>query len=317
MFVLTFCNVSGVGPEILILGGTKSSWTMEYYYLGNLQASRLAKYSLLLPRSGHVAVVMTDGRVLTAGGPRQNPKSTEILDPRTGDRTFGRLMNEQRLYAAAALYRGSVHICGGNRVPGVTDSCERLGTKGWTWKKSMKEKRLEFAMIAFGDHLYAFGGRGKYAQSSVERYSWKTDIWEYLNRMPTGMYLFAASVLHDKIYLCRLSVCQSYDPKTSKWEEKSMKKSRAGHCLVTFNHRLYALGGADQSLSQHWRSVEMYDPDRKEWTVLEQKLANSRFGSSAVVLPGKMFHPKVHYSFADQDRKSHSSPGKSQNRKYH
>lgn len=76
------------------------------------------------PRRNHVAVALTDGRVLLAGGttPEGNGQSTasaELFDPAAGTTTPIGTMTEPRTQAAAVrLQDGSVLIVGGARIEG-------------------------------------------------------------------------------------------------------------------------------------------------------------------------------------------------------
>ncbi len=59
-----------------------------------------------------------------------------------------------------------------------------------------------------------------------------------------------------------------------------MNKGRYCFGLVAANGRLYAVGGYYRLAN----SVEMYDADRNEWTLLPNELAAERAACSAVAL---------------------------------
>ncbi len=74
--------------------------------------------------------------------------------------------------------------------------------------------------------------------------------------------------------------CERYEPGTSQWEAvASMNETRVAFSLVAMDGRLYALGGAEYKTS-----VESYDVNKNEWTILKEPLKEPRGYASAVVL---------------------------------
>ncbi len=280
---------------ILVLGGDGVPDSMEYYFPRSPEQNRVLEQKMITARYGHASVLMADGRVLTAGGWHRGNRgclsSTEMFEPESGRVMHGPNMSTTREWPAAALLGQDVYIAGGwNSDSGCLSSCERLRSGEWTPIASMNEKRRWSAMVAIDGKLFIFGGlNGGRFPSSVECYDPERDRWEIVTQMPTARRSFAAAELNGSIYVCggwnerewdRLSVCECYDYGKCEWETMaSMKKKRKDFSLVAANGRLYALG-VDQ-----WRkSIEMYNPDRNEWTVLPNELVEGRVGYSAVVL---------------------------------
>ena len=83
---------------------------------------------MLEPRSGHTATLLSDGRVLIAGGMRRNQdfyRSAELYDPTSASFRFTGEMNERRVSPIAALLKsGKVLVAGGWIGHGCTDSAE-------------------------------------------------------------------------------------------------------------------------------------------------------------------------------------------------
>ncbi len=264
---------------------------MEYYFPENPGQSHLLEERMIEGREDHVSVVMADGRVLTAGG-RDNRhryfSSTELFDPESGRVTVGPKMNTDRENAAAALIGQDVYVAGGcNSGYWELSSCERLRSGKWTPIASMNEKRSGLAMVAVDGKLFVFGGSNGYkCLSSVECYYPERDRWtKIVMQMPTARRDLAAAELNGLIYICgrayhggRLSVCERYDHRENRWETvASMNMKRDGFALVAANGCLYAVGGMHSE-----KSVEMYDPDRNEWTLLPNELIEERWMCSAV-----------------------------------
>ncbi len=123
--------------------------------------------------------------------------------------------------------------------------------------------------------------------SSVECYDPERDRWQIVTEMATARDGLAAAELNGSIYVCGgynasgpLSVCERYDHQKDQWETvASMNKGRGRFSLVAANGRLYAVGGRNSD-----QSVEMYDPERNEWTLLPNELIEHRAYCSAVAL---------------------------------
>ncbi len=292
LIIVECCSFS----EILILGGSFRD-TMEYYSPTNVEQNYLATQTMITGRHDHVSALMNDGRVLTAGGHDENGEilsSTELFDPRTGRVQAGTGMIERRWGAAVALIADAIYVCGGDNVLGPVSSCERFIWNRWTAVSSMRLKRGGLAMTAVDGELFAIGGWGGTNRlRSVERFDPKSGQWQFVSPMHKGRYHHGAAVLNGLIYVCGgmvgdknyLQNCERYSQyhkTTNRWETvTAMHKMRSAFNLVMVNGRLYAVGGAQVDAKT---SVECYDPNRDEWTVLTEPLIQSRMSASAVVL---------------------------------
>ena len=122
-----------------------------------------------------------------------------------------------------------------------------------------------------------------------------TDQWKFVTNMPTVRLWPGVAALDNKIYVTggcdgyddgdfcgrwSLSSVDCYDPDSNTWSRMaSMNIARRGHCLVSLDGRLYAIGG-----HQVERSVEVYDPGRNTWTLLQLKLDGEVRGAGAGVI---------------------------------
>ncbi|MFD7641960.1 Kelch repeat-containing protein [Kitasatospora sp. NPDC059795] len=172
-------------------------------------------------RSGHVAVVLKDGKVLVVGGTAsvgtaQDPALAfcELYDPATGAWTpTGSLLRPRALHQATALSDTTVLVTGG-RAPGAGDdgtfdpfsrrTAEKydLATGVWTAAADMPAGRAQHRAVAVGTGgVLVIGGTGSDTDEagfrSVVQYDAGADAWTAQPGLLTGRWGFAAAVLTD------------------------------------------------------------------------------------------------------------------------
>jgi hypothetical protein len=132
-------QVVRVGTRIFVLGGhssaTEATDTVEEWDPGT-RSFRLLSPKLLGPRAEFTATVLTDGRILVAGGvaaPGGAPLSTtETFDPASGS-SPGPPLLEARRWHAASRFRSGVLVSGGFGGTGdPLDTLEVLENGSWS-----------------------------------------------------------------------------------------------------------------------------------------------------------------------------------------
>jgi len=105
-------------------------------------------------------------------------------------------------------------------------------------------------------------------------------------------YLHSSAALLNKIYLCggfdnntnELATCEVFDPSTNKWStSRQMPQSRQTHSAVTWNNKMYIIGGQIQGADT--ATVATFNPQSPglEWdNGPSLKQARSDFGAAAV-----------------------------------
>jgi len=105
-------------------------------------------------------------------------------------------------------------------------------------------------------------------------------------------YLHSSAALDNKIYLCggfdtnnnALATCEVFDPSTNKWNpSKQMPMARQTHSAVTFNKKMYIIGG--QINGTDTATTAVFDPmsPSLEWNNGPSlKQARSDFGAAVV-----------------------------------
>lgn len=161
----------------------------------------------------HTATLLTDGRVLVAGGRRpvagsKDPVNTaELYDSRSGTWTSTGAMGAARaLHSATLLPDGKVFVVGGttfnDETGGPLDSAELFDPSSGTWTatKSMDVFRVEHTatLLKDGKVLIVGGSRGgAEALDSAELFDPRTGEWDATATMGARRFGHTATFLTD------------------------------------------------------------------------------------------------------------------------
>ena len=249
--------------NVLIAGGYANQ---NRTYLSSAQTYSSTAYSLLptgdmlAGRAQHTASPLADGRVLIAGGATAIgiTSTAELYDPksRTFTNTDG-LRHARVNHAASTLADGSVLVCGGNPpapvgTPRFLASCERYNpaTGNFTDTGGMRTARSHHTMTPLVDgRVLIVGGLGD----------------------ASGTWMFLAQA-------------ELYDPIQGVFTTTGILNTpRVGHTATLLpDGRVMVLGG--NSYGGFLATVEIYDPETGDFTLLEPLLSITRFQHSAIPL---------------------------------
>ncbi|MGE4165101.1 MAG: Kelch repeat-containing protein, partial [Xanthobacteraceae bacterium] len=170
----------------------------------------------------------------------------------------------------------------------------------WTKKKAMPVPTHRFAVAAYGDKIYLFGGfkypdNGANAWQPVDnvwRYDPAGDEWTALAAMPSKRGAAGAAVVDGKIFLLGGATVQpdtkdtaiqplrrhaivgavdEFDPKANTWRARTALPTPRSHAAVAMvGGKIYVIGGRIASAFGEDGSdtdvVEAYDPARDLWS---------------------------------------------------
>jgi large repetitive protein len=223
-------------------------------------ASWSTNASLVSRRVQHTATLLSDGKVLIAGG-WGNVASAELCDPATCTSVPTGAMNTGRCdHAAVLLSNGKVLVAGGYNY-------DYAGPESWL--------------------------------ASAELYDPATGTWTLTGSLHTPRALHEMTLLPNGKVLAvggtyllggSLGSAELYDPDAGVWTVTgTLSLSRCGHALILLpSGKVLAAGGMRGTLPPPWAetpTAELYDPDAGTWS-MTGSLNVSRAGHSAVLLPG-------------------------------
>jgi N-acetylneuraminic acid mutarotase len=275
--------------------------------------------SMVIPRLGHTATTLADGRVLVSGGTGGAGltfASAELYDP-VGDAwaLTATMSSARTLHTATLLPDGRVLVCGGfgqrsgslPSVPASTDQTLATAeiydprTGLWSSVPSMVAARADHraAMVpassnagsAGGGVLVAGGQNGGSALVAAELYDPVANSWSSVGSMASAREAHALCVLSDGRVLAAggtsagvvLTSCEVFTPAAGTWRPAAaMTGGRANHTASPISgDQVLVAGGYSQG--QPLSSAELYDAARDTWRAA-RSLNEGRAAHSGCVL---------------------------------
>lgn len=251
---------------------------------------------MLEPRSGHSATLLTNGKVLIAGGMRRNQdfyRSAELYDPVGGKFELTGAMNQARVGQAAVLLRsGKVLIAGGWIGHGATDSAElydpTTGKFTSIAKMTVQRGRPTATLLENGDVLIA-GGADHDTPGGVataEIFHADTLRFQAVSSMHYARIAHTATLLRDGRVLIAggrgdavTATAELYDPKAMQFVltgSMSVARYKQTAGLLPDGRVLIAGGSDDRDWRGALRGAEIYDPRIGRFTPTAS-LNDSRF----------------------------------------
>jgi len=273
--------------------------------------------SMAIPRSGHSATLLADGRVLITGG---GEASAELFDPARGTFTPTGSMTTARYGATATLLANGKVLVTGGFGPGTSsltrlNSAERYDPLSGTFSAtgSMTDARVlhTATLLSDGRVLIAGGtrdgGGGGAALASAELYDPTTGTFAFTGGMLTDRAEHTATLLASGEVLIAGGwnghaadaaddppwdplVAELFDPSFGSFKASgSMSTTRTGHSAIRLaDGKVLVFGGVlslqnlhDQPPDPHY--AELYDPAAGTFAALGN-VTVSRHGYTATLL---------------------------------
>jgi N-acetylneuraminic acid mutarotase len=246
--------------------------------------------SLNIARYYHTATLLSNGRVLVAGGAAPGAQtfpypalvSAELYDPATGNWTFTGHLNAGRLlHTATLLLNGKVLVAGGwsedHPHNGIMSSAELYdpATGNWTRTIGMNVGRAAHTATLLFDGRVLVVGASRGSPNSAELYDPATENWSFTGSTTTPRYGYHTATLlpNGKVLVAagydsigHISAnAELYAPATGTWTATgSLVSTRQDHTATLLaNGKVLVAGGTNNGVLA---SAELYDPATGNWT---------------------------------------------------
>ena len=258
------------GEDIASGGGQKD--TVELYDIAKDEWIENNIPPMPLPLD-HTASAVYEGKIYVVGGFLENKVPTDklfIYDPQKNEWQDGKSLPSPRGAMGAEFVNGMLYVIGGvnaSHIPVNSNLAYDPKTDTWSTKSPMPTERHHLQTEVVDGKIFALGGRilgdgimPEDVEETLtnfdrnEMYDPQTDSWTILEPMLSKRSGFAAAVPSDgNIYVFGgqgvgrgklMEEVEKYDPIFNKWTyEKSIPTARAGLIAVSFNDRIFVLGG--------------------------------------------------------------------------
>jgi N-acetylneuraminic acid mutarotase len=243
--------------------------------------------SLSQARAEHTATLLSDGRVLVAGGFASGSPlaSSEIYDPATGRWSPAAPLQQPRYrHTATLLLDGRVLVAGGQYggVNAPLSSVELYDPYANTWSAgaSLPNGSLQHTATLMQDGTVLLTGgfdEGDYLARAL-RYDPATNLWITLAPMATRRTFHSATLLsngkvlvvggfhYDGPPAAPVSSAELYDPQTNTWSSAgNLLEGREHHSATLLPDGRVLVAGGDDVLAVSLASSEIYDPTAATW----------------------------------------------------
>jgi hypothetical protein len=256
--------------------------------------------SMINARWNYTATLLSDGRVLVAGGEAGAGaySSAELYDPKTGSfSSTGSMATARASQTATLLLDGRVLVAGGHDGQVALASAELYDPKTGTFSPtgSMPADADEQTAIRLADgRVLLAGGLGAGGGSSAELYDPKTGTFSTTGSTAgVGEYGDTATLLSDGRVLIvggisfdsATASAELYDPKTGTFSPTGpMTTPRSYHTATLLKDGRVLIAGGSTVGDSVVASAELYDPKTGTFSPTGS-MTTARIGQTATLLP--------------------------------
>jgi MYXO-CTERM domain-containing protein len=262
--------------------------------------------SMNLARFGHTLTLLSNGKVLAAGGQDGNGNvsaNAEVYDPATGTWTSIAALTQARFnHTATPLPNGKVLVVGGyGDAAGFLTSAQLYdpATSSWSSTGSLAQGRVAHTatLLPNGKVLVVGGFDSGTSLTSAQVYDPATGTWSNTGALTTGRFFHTATLLpNGKVLvvgglhtsLGYVPTAELYDPATGSWSNTgSLPEGRYQHVamLLPTGKVLIAAG---RNPTGPLASAQLYDPATGSWSATGSLATARDFPSGTLLTHGKV-----------------------------
>ncbi len=255
--------------------------------------------SMALPRQGHTAAPLANGKVLVAGGFSNAGylATAEVYDSASGTWSPANVMSSPRMdHTATLLPNGKVLVVGGRDSGSYFATAEVYDPASGTWSgaASMASPRYDHKATLLPDgKVLVSGGYGNSGHlTSVEVYDPASNTWSTTGSMASPRHGHTATLLPNGKVLVTggngttgyVATTEVYAPSSGTWSAAiGMSSTRYTHTATLLpNGKVLVAGG--YVASGHSVRTEVYDPASGSWSSAGS-MASPHAAHTATLLP--------------------------------
>jgi len=255
--------------------------------------------SLNIARVYHTATLLSDGKLLVAGGGNffsgnafHPLDSAELYDPVTGTWSItGSLKVPRSSHTATLLRDGKVLVVGGGGNDSIFDSAELYDPKEGKWRVTGSLNTARYfhtATLLENGKVLVAGGYDEVTDSlnTAELYDPDTGTWSFTGNLNTDSDGPPTATLlqNGEVLILRRFSAELYDPDTGTWSTISSLSRNIGfgHTATLLpDGRILVVGG---EYGGPVNPAELYDPNTGTWSSTGP-LNRARSNHTATLLP--------------------------------
>eukprot|EP00916_Digyalum_oweni_P002513 GHVL01004616.1.p1 GENE.GHVL01004616.1~~GHVL01004616.1.p1 ORF type:complete len:315 (+),score=39.84 GHVL01004616.1:74-1018(+) len=186
---------------------------------------------------------------------------------------FSAMTTERCALGACTTESGRVYACGGHDGKGYLKTAECLGSSSWTTMPNLHYPRAFHCCSSVGERVFVAGGHtDTVVLRTVEMYDPILNNWRALSPMIESRHSCCSAVVGTCLYIAggrdglfdtgrvhKTIEVSDTNALYAQWNiAATMKQARVGATAVTFNGKIYIIGGSNgvKPLS----STEVFDP---------------------------------------------------------
>ena len=285
-----------------------SAWTRIVEIYDPVSNTYQSTGSLNVPRHGHSATLLLDGRVLVVGGYAnyQYLDGAEIYNPANGTWTATQpLFSHGVDHSAILLKDGRVLVVGGSMGgdPGPDDRAEIFNSVGNTWSAAAYHEGIAtgFGSVLLSDGRVLFTS-GRNTDTYI--YNPINDTWQPGGAISIRRTYPETVLLKDGRVMVsggdatnnNRSMVDIYNPTANTWSQAaSLHQGRLGHTATALpDGRVMVAGGFKewdswQNPGNYINSVEIYNPATDHWEDGPALNSSRAFHTSTLLQDGRLF----------------------------
>jgi len=258
--------------------------------------------NLSVPRFGHAASLLSNGKVLVTAGYENGVvgNTCELYDPVAG--TFSataKLNNSRCFHTQTTLPSGKVLVVGGANDFGTLNTSEIYDpvANTWTLTGNLATVRTYFqtTLLASGKLLATGGYNGAYV-ASAEIFDPATNLWSPAGTMsvphelhtatllPNGQVLVVGGETSSQVSVAP-SVVELFDPSTNTWIlGPPLTDLRIDHFAILLSTGKVLVSGGHDEIGSTFGTSLLYDYTSNSWSPIGS-LNTARSGCAATLMP--------------------------------